>query len=56
MTGVPADAQAGGYTYRAARKKIVVIRAGDPERTRIRADESTPVYPGDVIEVPERFF
>ncbi len=56
MTVVTAVAQAGGYTYRAAKKKIVIIRADDPGRTRRLADESTPVYPGDVIEIPERFF
>ncbi len=56
MTVVNAVALAGGYTYRAARKKIVVNRPDDPDRRSRRIKERDPLAPGDVIEIPERFF
>lgn len=56
LTVVGAIAMAGGYTYRASRKKIVVIKADDPERKKRPFGEHDEVSPGDVIEVPERFF
>ncbi len=56
MTVVNAVALGGGYTYRAKKNGITVIRANDPERKKIKADHNTRIYPGDIIEVPERWF
>lgn len=56
MKVINAIALSGGYTYRGREKKLVIIRANDPERTKQPADHDTVVMPGDVIEVPERFF
>ncbi len=56
MTVLNAVALAGGYTYRARESKVVVIRTAETERTRQPAGPDTIVLPGDVIEVPERFF
>ncbi len=56
MTVINAIALAGGYTYRAAEKKVTIARAGDAERESLPATYDTAVLPGDVIEVPERFF
>jgi polysaccharide export outer membrane protein len=56
MTVVTAIARAGGYTYRAKQDYVYISRAGDSEKKKQRADPNTPVYPGDVIEVPERLF
>jgi protein involved in polysaccharide export with SLBB domain len=56
MTVVSAVALAGGYTYRAKKDEITIVRAGDPKHEKMRADSNTLVLPGDVIEVPERFF
>ena len=56
MTVVTAVALAGGYSYRAAKNKITVVRADDPEKKKRRISEETKVMPGDIIEVPERFF
>jgi polysaccharide export outer membrane protein len=53
---VNAVALAGGYTYRARKDRITIIRYADPERIRVPATETTPVGPGDVIFVPERWF
>jgi polysaccharide export outer membrane protein len=55
MRVVNAVAMAGGFTYRAKEKKLLITRAkggGNQES----ATQDTLVYPGDVIEVPERFF
>lgn len=56
MTVIAAVALAGGYTYRAKKNKVTIIRASDPEHQKNPVDDNSPVMPGDVIEVPERFF
>ncbi len=56
MTVVNAVAMAGGFTYRARTGSVRIVRAGDPQRKAIDADKDTPVLPGDIIEVPERYF
>lgn len=56
MTVLNAVALAGGYTYRASRRSVVVIRANDPDKKEAEIDENSSVMPGDVIRVPERFF
>ena len=56
MTVVNAIALAGGYTYRARENKIYVTRATDPKNVKHPADHDTQILPGDVIEVPERYF
>ena len=54
MQVVNAVALAGGYTYRARHSRMTIKRAGSGRDEP--ADENTIVLPGDVIEVPERFF
>ena len=56
MTVVNAIALAGGYTYRARENKVLITRASDAEKKQEPADHKTLVLPGDVIEVPERFW
>ncbi len=56
MTVVNAIALAEGYTYRARENDVLIIRANDESREKEAADHDTIVLPGDVIEVPERFF
>ena len=56
MTAVNAIALAGGYTYRAKEKEVLITRAGGPGNKQKPADHQTVVLPGDVIEVPERFW
>jgi polysaccharide export outer membrane protein len=56
MTVVNAVALAGGFTYRARTGRVRIIRSGDASRTPKDADKDTAVLPGDVIEVPERYF
>lgn len=55
MRAINAVAMAGGFTYRAKQKDLLVTRArGDGKEER--AGQETLIFPGDVIEVPERFF
>lgn len=55
MSVVSAVALAGGYTYRADKDDIKMKRGGEDAKEEI-VKEETPVLPGDVITVPERFF
>jgi polysaccharide export outer membrane protein len=56
MTAVNAVALGGGYTYRARENNIYITRAKDPKREKKKASHDTIVLPGDILEVPERFF
>lgn len=53
MTAV---AVAGGFTERARKNKMFIIRANDPRQKKVRVDPETLVLPGDVIEVSESMF
>lgn len=56
MTVVQAVAIAGGYTYRARQTRVSVQRANDPQRRLQPAGPDTVVLPGDIVNVPERYF
>jgi polysaccharide export outer membrane protein len=56
MTVINAVALAGGFTYRARKGRITIVRESEAMPEEIAAGADTPVMPGDVIEVPERFF
>jgi len=53
MRVINAVALAGGFTYRADEDDLWITRAGG---AREKATQTTIVRPGDVVEVPERFF
>jgi len=55
MRVINAVAMAGGFTYRAKEDDLLITRAKGDGRQE-RAGQETPVFPGDVIEVQERFF
>ena len=57
MMVINAIALAGGFTYR-ARESSFYIKRNDQngQATRITATQETPVQPGDVIMVRERYF
>ena len=55
MTILNAVALAGGFTYR-AREDAFYIQRGNAKPARIAAEPDTPVEPGDVITVRERYF
>jgi protein involved in polysaccharide export with SLBB domain len=54
LTVAQAVAIAGGYTYRASRSRITIQRVGAPKEEAV--SEDAPVYPGDIVRVPERYF
>ena len=56
MTVLNAVALAGGYTYRADKTEVTLVHSTDPNKKQEIVTEDTPVTPGDVIRVPERFF
>src|SRR5712671_6640086 len=56
LTVERAIALGGGFTERASRTKIEVVRAGDPKHKAVRVELSDPVFPGDVITVKQSFF
>jgi len=51
-----AIALAGGYTYRGKQSHVFITHAGAAKDSRQKVSPDTPVLPGDIIEVPERFF
>lgn len=57
LTLEQAIAKAGGYTYRAKKKKILIKGANQlTEQSFAYRDKKILVKPGDTIRVPERFF
>lgn len=56
MVLLNAVAMAEGYTYRANKKEIIIIRANDPNKKERLANSTTIVLPGDIIRIKERFF
>jgi polysaccharide export outer membrane protein len=56
MNALNAVALAGGYTYRADDSVVYVRRKGSPTEEKDPADQTTSIYPGDIIRVAERFF
>lgn len=53
---ISALAVAGGPTYRASRSKIYIQRGGVGPFQEFEPSPVVPVFPGDVIRVPERYF
>lgn len=56
LTVMDAVASAGGFTYRANENKIYLRRAGAGVEEIYALDAPVPVFPGDNIRVPERYF
>ena len=56
MTVETAVAIAGGYTRRASKTRITVRRFNSPAGEEETVTEDSPIGPGDVIHVPERWF
>lgn len=56
LTVLNAVATAGGFTYRANRRKVFIRRADQEGESAIKLTSTTPVLPGDTIRIPERRF
>jgi polysaccharide export outer membrane protein len=47
---------AGGPTYRASRSTVQIQRRGETSMREYPISPSVPILPGDVVQVPERYF
>ena len=56
ITVLEAVVIAGGFTKRAKESRMSIIRGTDSSREKQEATPQTVVLPGDVIEVPQRYF
>jgi protein involved in polysaccharide export with SLBB domain len=56
MSVINGVALAGGFTYRAKKEDFYLTRTVGAKKERLDATAETPVEPGDVITVRERFF
>ena len=56
LTVLDAVASAGGFTYRANENKVLLRRSGAGAEETYPLDAPVPVYPGDNIRIPERYF
>jgi polysaccharide biosynthesis/export protein len=56
LTVLDAVASAGGFTYRANENKVYLRRAGASAEQVYSLDEPVPIFPGDNIRIPERWF
>jgi protein involved in polysaccharide export with SLBB domain len=56
LTVMDAVASAGGFTYRANENKVYLRRAGAGAEEILPLDAPVPVFPGDNIRIPERYF
>ena len=56
MSVLNAVALGGGFTYRANKRNITLLRAGRSEGQKQVVSPDTKVLPGDVVRVEERFF
>lgn len=55
-TVLSAIARAGGYDYRARQGEVALIRRINGKQEQYRADEMTPILPGDIIRVLETLY
>jgi polysaccharide biosynthesis/export protein len=56
LTVMDAVASAGGFTYRANENKVYLRRSGGGVEEIFALDAPVPVFPGDNIRIPERYF
>jgi polysaccharide biosynthesis/export protein len=56
LTVMDAVASAGGFTYRANENKVYLRRSGGGVEEIYALDAPVPVFPGDNIRIPERYF
>lgn len=56
MTYLNAVAIAGGFSYRAKKKHVLVKRDESPDGEEIKLEVNALVMPGDIIRVDERLF
>jgi polysaccharide export outer membrane protein len=56
LTVLSAIAVAGGQTYRASNSQVMIKRAGETQLKQYDLSADVPIYPGDLIQLPQRYF
>jgi protein involved in polysaccharide export with SLBB domain len=56
LNTMSAIATAGGTTYRANQSTVLIQHAGEGEMRAYDASKPIPILPGDIIQVPRRYF
>jgi polysaccharide export outer membrane protein len=57
MTVLQAVAVAGGFTYRAREREVTIVRrAPDGQWRELAGTRTTPLKPGDTVQVHERYY
>jgi len=56
MTVNSAVATAGGFTYRANQKRVLIQHLGEAGERRYELSAGLPILPGDTVRVGERYF
>jgi protein involved in polysaccharide export with SLBB domain len=56
MTVLNAVALAGGYTYRANERVVVIRRSGQSKEETLPVDQTVKIYPDDIVTIRQRFF
>jgi polysaccharide export outer membrane protein len=56
LDAMSAVAVAGGFTYRANRRRVFIRRAGETGEQPYTLRQAVPIQPGDTVRVGERFF
>ena len=56
LTVLNAVATAGGFTYRANRRRVYIRRANETDERDYPLTIATPVLPGDTVRIGERLF
>lgn len=56
LTVLNAVATAGGFTYRANRRRVFIRHANEMEERSVPLTIATPVLPGDTVRIGERLF
>jgi polysaccharide export outer membrane protein len=56
LTVMDAVASAGGFTYRANENRVYLRRSGAGAEEVYALDAPVPIFPGDNIRIPERYF
>jgi protein involved in polysaccharide export with SLBB domain len=56
LNALSAIAIAGGATYRASRERILIQHPSDSGLREYTLTSSIPILPGDIIQVPRRYF
>ena len=56
LDAMSAVAVAGGFTYRANRRRVFIRHAGQTDEQPYTLRQAVPIQPGDTVRVGERFF